>query len=192
MAILKFRVYWEDDDSIYRDLVMKHTQTFFDLHNCILKCFEFDNKHHATFYRSNDNWQRGKEISLEKYEKEYKAEPLIMKETAVGKEIREPNQKFIYIYDFHKNWTFLVELINVNKEESIKINYPSCSRSEGIAPSQYGTKGLINEKLSEIEEKYDLNTAVMADGYSEEGDSDVENDSEEEEEEVDDSQSEEL
>ncbi len=190
MAILKFRVYWEEDESVYRDLVIKHTQTFFELHNCILKCFEFDNKHHATFYRSNDNWQRGKEITLEKYDKEYKAEPLLMNETSVGKEIREPNQKFIYVYDFHKNWVFLIELINVNKDESIKLEYPFCSRSEGIAPSQYGTKGLINEKLSEIEEKYDLNTAVMADGYSEEGDGDTE--SETEEEEVDDSQSEEV
>jgi hypothetical protein len=84
----------------------------------------------------------------------------------------------------------LVELINVNKEESLKIDYPSCSRSEGIAPSQYGTTGLINEKLSEIEEKYDLNTAVMADGFGQEGDSDVENESEEEE--LDDSQSDEM
>ena len=192
MAILKFRVYWEEDESVYRDLVIKHTQTFFDLHNCILKCFEFDNKHQATFFRSNDHWQRGKEITLEKYDKEYKAEPLLMKETAIGKEIREPNQKFIYVYDFHKNWTFLVELINVNKDESIKVDYPSCSRSEGIAPSQYGTKGLINEKLSEIEEKYDLNTAVMPDGYSNEGDNDDENETEEEEEEVDDAQGDEL
>ncbi len=191
MAILKFRVYWEDDESIYRDLVIKHTQAFIELHNCILKCFEFDNKHHATFYRSNDNWQRGKEISLEKYEdKEYKVEPLIMSETPIGKEIREPNQKFIYVYDFHKNWTFLVELINVNKDEKGRNDYPSCSRSEGIAPSQYGTKGLINEKLSELEEKYDLNTAVMPDGYSPEGDSD--NETETEEEEVDDSATEEL
>ena len=35
-------------------------------------------------------------------------------------EIRDPNQKFIYVYDFHKNWTFMVELINVNKEEDRK------------------------------------------------------------------------
>ena len=183
MAILKFRVYWEDDESIYRDLVILHTQTFAELHKCILKCFEFDSKHHATFYRSNDNWQRGKEITLEKYsDKEYKAEPLIMSETAVGKEIREPNQKFIYVYDFHKNWTFLVELINVNKDAEGKAGFPSCSRSEGIAPSQYGTKGLINEKLSELEEKYDLNTAVMPDGFSQEGESDSENETEEEEE----------
>jgi hypothetical protein len=62
MAILKFRVYWEDDDSVYRDVVIKHVQTFFALHKVILKCFEFDNKHNATFYRSNDKWQRGKEI----------------------------------------------------------------------------------------------------------------------------------
>jgi hypothetical protein len=40
---------------------------FFDLHLSILKAFEFDNKHGATFYRSNDNWQRGREISLEVY-----------------------------------------------------------------------------------------------------------------------------
>ncbi|MGN6267588.1 MAG: IS1096 element passenger TnpR family protein [Ginsengibacter sp.] len=193
MAILKFRIYWEDDESIYRDLKIKHSQSFLDLHNCILKCFEFDNKHHATFYRSNDNWQRGKEITLEKYDKPYKAEPLLMHETIIGKEIHEPNQKFIYVYDFHKYWTFLVELINVNKDESLKAEYPVCSRSEGIAPSQYGTKGLINEKLSEIEEKYDLNTAVMADSYSQEGENDEETENgEEEEEERGDSESDDL
>ena len=47
----------------------------------------------------------------------------------------------------------MVELINVNKDENGKLDYPSCVRSEGIAPSQYGTKGLISEKLAEIEEK---------------------------------------
>jgi hypothetical protein len=58
MAVLKFRIYWEDDDSVYRDLAIKHTQSFLELHQAILKSFDFDNKHHATFFRSNDNWQR--------------------------------------------------------------------------------------------------------------------------------------
>src|SRR5829696_3783122 len=123
MAILKFRVYFEEDDSVYRDISIRHKQTFFDLHETILKAFDFDSKHPATFYRSNDHWQRGREISLEKYDKSYKAAPLLMKETTIGSEIRDPNQKFIYVYDFTKNWTFLVELINVTKEENPKINY---------------------------------------------------------------------
>jgi hypothetical protein len=157
MAILKFRVYFEEDDSVYRDVALRHTQSFMQLHQVILKAYEFDSKHQATFYRSNDHWQRGREISLQKYDKAYKAEPLLMEATTIGSEIRDPNQKFMYTYDFVKNWGFLVELISVSKEESDKLDYPVVVKSEGIPPSQYGTKGLVGDKLAEIEEKYDLN-----------------------------------
>jgi len=167
MAILKFRIYFEEDDAVYRDVVIKHTQTFENLHYAILKAYEFDNKHQATFYRSNDNWQRGREISFAKYDKHYKAPPLLMSETIIRSEIRDTNQKFVYVYDFVKNWTFLVELINVSKEESNKITYPAVSRTEGIGPQQYGTRSLLGDKFADIEEKYDLTKG--AEGFSEEG-----------------------
>lgn len=169
MAILKFRIYWEEDESIYRDVVIRHTQNFEELHLCILKSYEFDSKHKATFYRSNDNWVRGREISLEKYaDKTYKVDPLLMAEINLGTEIKDPNQKFIYVYDFNKFWTFKVELIHVDKEENKKLTYPACVRVEGIAPSQYGTKGLVDSRLAEMEEKYDLTSASMLEGFSEE------------------------
>jgi hypothetical protein len=168
MAVLKFRAYYEEDDAVYRDVVIKHSQTFFDLHNAILKSYEFDNKHEGTFYRSNDNWQRGREITLEKYDKEYRAEPLLMINTAIGSEIRDTNQKFIYVYDFTKNWTFHLELINISKEESSKISYPATSRVEGIGPQQYGTRSLLGKKFVDIEEKYDL--PQNNEGFGEEGD----------------------
>ena len=167
MTILKFRIYFEEDESVYRDIVIRHTHTFLDLHEAILKAYGFDNKHKATFFRSNDHWQQGREISLEKYEKEYRAEPLLMNDTSIGSEMRDPNQKFVYLYDFNKNWTFLVELINVSKEENPKITYPAAIRTEGIPPSQYGTKGLLGEKFADIEEKYDLTKG--AEGFGEEG-----------------------
>jgi Plasmid pRiA4b ORF-3-like protein len=174
MAILKFRVYFEEDDSVYRDVAIRHTQHFLQLHQAILKAYEFDSKHPATFYRSNDNWQRGKEITLEKYDKAYKVAPLLMANTTIGSEIFDPNQKFIYVYDFAKNWTFMVELINVSKEESARLEYPAIVRTEGIAPSQYGTKGLVSDKLAEMEEKYDLQTG--AEGFGEEGEDGEEGD----------------
>jgi hypothetical protein len=167
MAVLKFRIYLEEDDAVYRDIVIKHTQHFIELHFAILKAYEFDQKHQATFFRSNDSWQRGREISFEKYDKAYVAEPLLMAETTIGSEIRDTNQKFVYLYDFAKNWVFLVELINVSKEESAKLNYPAVSRVEGIGPQQYGTKSLLGDKFADIEEKYDLSEA--ADGFGEEG-----------------------
>jgi Plasmid pRiA4b ORF-3-like protein len=171
MAILKFRVYLEEDEAVYRDVVIKHTQTFEDLHFAILKAYEFDSKHQATFYRSNDNWLRGREISLAKYDKEYKAEPLLMADTAIGSEIRDTNQKFVYQYDFVKNWSFMMELINVSKEENPRTNYPSVSRVEGIGPQQYGTRSLLGDKFADIEEKYDLTKG--AEGFGLEGGADV-------------------
>jgi len=170
MAILKFRIYLEEDDSVYRDVVVRHTQPFLQLHFGILKAYEFDNKHQATFFRSNDSWQQGREISLLKYEKTYKVEPLLMESTTIGSEIRDPNQKFVYHYDFVKNWSFLVELINVSKEENGRIEYPSVIKTEGIGPSQYGTRGLVGDKLAEVEEKYDLRKDMVAASFTIESD----------------------
>ncbi len=169
MAVLKFRVSWEEDDAIYRDVLVKHTQNFQDLHTIILKAFEFDQKHDATFYRSNYIWKRGREISKEVYDREYKVPPLLMAETAISSEIIDTNQHFIYEYDFVKSWSFLIELIQVikNADADMNLEYPLVSRIEGVGTMQYGTKGLLGEKFADIEEKYDLNEA--AEGFGEEG-----------------------
>lgn len=179
MAILKFRVYWEEEDAIYRDVLVKHTQYFSDFHQIILKAFEFDQKHDATFFRSNEKWQRGREISKEVYQKEYPVAPLLMDETTIGSEIMDTNQHFIYLYDFNKAWTFLVELIQVIKNADADMNaeYPLISRVEGVGPMQYGTKGLLGEKFADIEEKYDLSEAD--EGFGEEGEDTDSNESDE-------------
>jgi len=166
MAILKFRVYLEEDDAVYRDIAIKHTQTFQELHYAILSSYDFDSKHKATFYRSNDLWFRGREISFAKYDKQYAAPPLLMSETTIASEIKDTNQRFIYIYDFTKNWVFQVALISVTKEENTKTTYPAITRKEGIGPPQYGTKSLLGEKFADIEEKYDLKE--VNDGFSDE------------------------
>ncbi len=167
MAILKFRVFLEEDDTVYRDILIKHNQLFFDLHQTILLAYEFDSKHQASFYRSNDSWMKGRAISMEHYDIEYKVAPLMMLETTIGSEINDPNQKFIYVYDFNKNWTFLIQLIGVSKEENNKLTYPHISRKEGIGPSQYGIKSILGDRFADVEEKYDL--AALGEGFGDEG-----------------------
>lgn len=177
MAILKFRVYLEEDDTVYRDVAIKHTQSFYELHQSILKGYEFDSIHEASFYRSNDLWQRGRAISLEKYDGvDYKVEPLDMIGTTIGSEIKDTEQKFIYVYDLKKNWTFHIQLINVSKEENPKITYPTITRKEGIGPSQYGIKSILGDKFADIEEKYDL--SAIGEGFSDEGEDEVDKDDE--------------
>jgi len=97
-----------------------------------------------------------------------------MEETTIGSEIIDTNQHFIYLYDFAKSWTFLIELIQVikNADADMKLEYPMVSRIEGVGPMQYGTKGLLGKTFADIEEKYDLSEAK--EGFGEEGeDSDL-------------------
>lgn len=173
MPILKFRIYWEEDESVYRDIAIKSSQNFLELHEAILSSFEFDQKHDASFFRSNDHWQRGREILLKKDNAPRQAPPLLMKDTVISSALRSPNQKFVYRYDYTKNWIFLVELIAVTAEIKTRETFPYCVRKEGLAPSQYGNKKPVKDQIVETEEKYDLNNEDPDAGYGEEGEDGV-------------------
>jgi hypothetical protein len=169
MTILRFRAYWEEDDQTYRDIEILGSQTFLDFHQVIIKAFEFDGKHSASFYESNDKWAYGRELNSEVLVNKKDAPALSMLKTPVSALVSLPDQKFIYVYDPAKKWTFMVELIGVSKEETPRRVYPFVLRKEGIAPAQYGIKGVNPDKIMEIEEKYDLSSEEMAEGFGDEG-----------------------
>ncbi len=182
MPVFRFRIYWEEDDTIYRDVVITGDQSFRQFHEAILTAFEFDKKHQSAFYKSNDHWQKGRAILLEPDDEFREKPPLFMEETTIASLVTKPNQKFVYIYDFAKNWTFQVELIGLSREINQKLQYPACIRREGLPPAQYGTRGLVNEKLVEIEEKYDLASDNLGEeGFGEEGEEAEEGQEEEKE-----------
>jgi hypothetical protein len=169
MTILRFRVFWEDDDQTYRDIEIQGSQTFMDFHKGIVKAFEFDGKHAASFYESDEKWHYGRELNSEVLVNKKDAPALSMIKTPVSALISMPDQKFVYVYDPAKKWTFMVELIGVSKEETYRRVYPFVLRKEGIAPAQYGIKGVAVDKIMEIEEKYDLGAEEMAEGFGDEG-----------------------
>lgn len=168
MPLLRFRVYWEEDDLIYRDIEIISSQTFLDLHSAILKAYDFDGKHSALFYESNERWEKFRVLSSEVLANKKDAPALSMLKTPVSALVAVPDQRFIYEYDPQKNWTFLVELIGISNDIDERKTYPLCSRKEGLAPSQYKIGG-GNGLLMEVEEKYDLGADEMAEGYGNEG-----------------------
>ena len=180
MPLYRFRIHWEDDDQIYRDLEVQTSQTFADLNGAIVKAFEFDGKHPASFFESSERWQRGREISSEVASNKKDAPALSMAKTPVGALISIPDQKFLYEYRSAKRtWNFGMELIGIQKTEETGKIYPLLVRKEGIAPAQYGLKGVDPEKMMVTEEAYDLGAEEMQEGYGSDGDSDSDNTSEE-------------
>ena len=159
MSVFRFRVHWEEDDLIYRDVEILSSQTFLELHQAVLKAYDFDSKHAGSFFESNDRWQRtGREMSSEVATNKKDAPALSMARTPVGALVTIPDQHFIYEYDRVKQWAFLLALVGIEREPDPNKAYPWTVRREGIAPQQYGAAGLAamaNERAMETVEAYD-------------------------------------
>jgi hypothetical protein len=169
MSLYRLRVYWEEDELSYRDIEVEASQTLMDFSKAIIKAWEFDGNHAASFFESNDRWDKGRQFSSEVLSNKKDAPALSMIKTPLSALIATPNQKFVYEYDPIKHWTFLVELIGMSKDVDDNKQYPVVFRREGVGPAQYGIKGIPSEKIVEIEEAYDLNDEDMAEGFSDEG-----------------------
>ncbi len=152
MAIYRFRICLEEDDEVVRIFEVKSSQNLEDLHFALLKSVDFDNKHNASFYISDDHWKKGKRYI---FLPEQGLEELPMfGVTRLSALINDPHQKLVYVYDHEVEWTFLIELIGITMAEDAKKVYPFLLRSEGKAPKQYKIQRKVGEDLEEDEFSY--------------------------------------
>jgi hypothetical protein len=159
MAIYRFRVTFEEDSDIFRDIEIKSTQNFEDFHNAIINAYKFNNKYKASFYKSDDNWEMEDEIALCKKDKDQGL--LLMKDCKLVRLITAPHQRFIYVHDPVEPNIFNIELLNIATEHNSK-DYPFCSKSEGEAPIKDRIKLVLAE--DEDEDFFDETEDEIDDG----------------------------
>jgi hypothetical protein len=144
MAVYRFKVTFEDNEEVYREIEIKSAQNFEDFHNAIVQSIAFDNQHTASFYISDDYWRKGDEITLRPIDQDEAdqrkrkglAPKKQMNKCKIASVIDDPHQKFVYIYDLKTGWTFMVELMKIVPDDP-KASYPKIAKSAGDAPKQY-------------------------------------------------------
>jgi hypothetical protein len=175
MAIYRFRIIIEDHEDVFREIEIKSTQTFADLHNKIQEAFKFDNSQLASFYMSDDSWRKGNEITLMDMSEGDDEKTPTMADSVLADFIDDPHQKIIYIFDFLAMWTFYLELVKIGKDDP-KISYPQIVRSVGVAPKQHKTTTappVGDEEDDEPKKKggiFDLEEVYVAEGEESEED----------------------
>ncbi len=135
MATYKFRVMYEEDDNLFRDIEIKSSQNFIEFEEAIIKAWGLPPEAETSFYESNDRAQKVKQIN---YRKSFKKDgalsyPVIMMF------VNNPHQKFLYHHEGKQELIFFIELIQIGQEKSgtdyplmIKTNGPSPVRKEDI------------------------------------------------------------
>lgn len=139
MAVYRFKVTFEDDEDIYREIEIKSAQSFEDFHNSILQSVGLDGNHNASFFISDDYWRKGEEIVLhkvahtDKHGRKVEDTKRLMSKCKMASLIDDPHQKFVYIYDKNNHWAFMVELLKIVPDDD-KATYPKCVKTVGVSP----------------------------------------------------------
>lgn len=138
MEALKFRVLLDTKDSeeVFRDIEIKPSMTFRDFHETIVDSFDFDGEEMASFYMSNDKWEKGEEIPLMDMDPLDEEDDITsMEDAVIGKYMRKAGQKVLYVYDFLRMWVFMIELVEMLKEDP-EADYPRVVMALGEPPSE--------------------------------------------------------
>jgi hypothetical protein len=137
MALYRFRVTFEDYDDVVREVDIKSTQTFTDLHLAIHQAIGYNPDYSSSFYISNDQWTKGEEIAFKPSERKISRGVTLMENAKLSSFIDDPHQKFYYTSNFDRPFDFHVELVKILDETPGTV-YPATVKTVGEAPKQFG------------------------------------------------------
>lgn len=142
MAIYRFRLSFEDFDEVVREIDIKSTQTFEDLHKALHRSTGYSIEKPSSFYVSSDHWIKGDEIAYLPNQRKIDRGVALMENAKLSKFIEDPHQKFYYIYNFDRPFDFHVELIKIILQTDPNIEYPVLFKSIGEVPKIFDSTNM--------------------------------------------------
>lgn len=169
MGALKFRVLLdtEKEQEIFRDILINEDENFETFYRAILNSFNFTGNEIGSFFMSNDDWDKGHEISLMdmSYSDDDEQLSSVMGQSIIADFMEVSDQKMILVYDFMRMWIFLIELQERTNEQ---VDEPKVTLAVGIAPPE-DSKMMQDDMFFDDEEEDDFDDFgdEFGEGYDE-------------------------
>jgi hypothetical protein len=116
---------------IWRKVVLSGKHTMNTLHDMILDAFDFDDDHLYSFFMDGVKWST--DCITSPYDND--GQP-VATEIQIGEIGLEQGQRFLYLFDYGDEWTFVVEVENIQELDSVPFK-PYLMEGKGKAPAQY-------------------------------------------------------
>ena len=149
MPGLKFRVLLDsvEKDEVFRDIAINDDLTLEQFYMSILDAFEFSNDQMASFFVSDEDWNKGEEISL--MDMSFGAQdaetPDEMSNVMIREKIQSPSQRLILVHDFLNMLIFLIELQEIMDKD---VDNAELLMSVGSVPDSL--KANVGEKIDNM------------------------------------------
>lgn len=159
-----------DDTAFLRDFEVDADQTFLSFHNIIQKNLGFDPTQLASFFLTDEHWNKGLEITLIDMQNEGGPAAIPMESVKIGELIKDRKERLLYVFDIFADRGLFIELLDMF--DPIKnVNYPICSAAVGEPPVQFMDDPTFNfdDDFSTDKEINDLFDELNSDEFGAEG-----------------------
>ena len=133
--IYLFRIISDEDQEFCRDLVIEGSDTFLDFHHTLQENLGYDPSQLASFFITNEVWEKQQEITLIDMMQDPDLPVVIMDQVTLDEQITEVSQRMIYLFDFFSDRAFFIELLEESDQTSSK-DTPFIGYAKGEAPPQ--------------------------------------------------------
>ncbi len=152
--IFQLRMIGTEDEAFVREYELSYTMDLLDFHNFICADLEYDPLTMASFFRSNERWEKGREFtSMDMGAGPDDEAPLPMETVTLGQILRENRDRLIYTFDPFSDRSLFLELMGTVKGRQEDV-YPRIALSAGDPPKQFDTT-LGNDGASAFDDMMD-------------------------------------
>ena len=132
--IYRFTIISDEVDDFVREIQIDPEATFYDFHEAILKSVGYANDQMTSFFICDDDWEKGKEVTLEEMDDNPEIDSWVMKDTAISELVEDEKQKLLYVFDYITERCFFIELTEIITGKDM--NGAKCTKKAGEAPKQ--------------------------------------------------------
>jgi len=150
---LDIRIVADTQQDIFADLRIHKKNNFLTIHDFLVENFHLDKLEMSSFFYSNDDWDKGEEITLMNMNIGDDQTIKFMESITINEVFQEKKFKFLYVNDFLNMNIFYLEILkesDLEDNESLKLLHKlgeyEAKKSEVILNTEE------ENKLSEIED----------------------------------------
>lgn len=105
--VFTIRAILDADEDVIRDVAIHGNANLYDLHKILVKAFDLDSGEMSSFFKSNDDWEQGEEISMMDFDAESGKNQLELH--SIEESFVKEEEKMLFVYDYMNLWTFYLE-----------------------------------------------------------------------------------
>ncbi len=171
---IRLRLISGEDEDFIRDIEIGGEATFFDLHSFIQKLLNFEEGQMASFFITDEEWNKEDEITLMDMTMDESSEIFIMADTKIKQFITKQKQRLLYVFDFFNERNLFIECYNTTLNECNQIQ---CLYSAGNPPEQLDLSNILGDNSLEDNETFEKQMGFDDDDDFNYRDMDFDNDS---------------